>query len=107
MLTARSSIQKRTSTPVRPPRCSASGKQEFALPLPAHDHHASRSRCCAISTSPGPRRVSTERPCQKGFPVTHPSPERVPAQEDGPSWYFLGLPLGLDVFPGISGAGTT
>src|ERR1039458_7376957 len=24
-------------------------------------------------------------------------------QEDAPLWYFLGLPLGLDVFPGMSG----
>ncbi len=24
---------------------------------------------------------------------TGPLPERVPAQEDGPSWYFLGFPL--------------
>jgi hypothetical protein len=28
-------------------------------------------------------------------------------QEDGVSWYFLGLPLGLDLFPGMSGAGRT
>ena len=28
-------------------------------------------------------------------------------QEDAPLWYFLGLPLGLDVFPGMSGAGST
>ena len=26
-------------------------------------------------------------------------------QEDAPLWYFLGLPLGLDVFPGMLGAG--
>jgi hypothetical protein len=26
---------------------------------------------------------------------------------DAQSWYFLGLPLGLDVFPGMSGAGST
>src|ERR1035441_10099805 len=34
----------------------------------------------------------------------HPSPERVPAQEGGPLWHFRGFPLGLDVFPGMSGA---
>ena len=27
----------------------------------------------------------------------------LPAQEDGPFWYFRGVPLGLDVFPGMSG----
>jgi hypothetical protein len=27
----------------------------------------------------------------------------LPAQEDGPFWYFRGVPLVLDVFPGISG----
>src|ERR1035437_2636531 len=32
--------------------------------------------------------------------------ERVPAREDGPFWYFLGAPLGSDVFPGMSGAGS-
>jgi hypothetical protein len=31
-----------------------------------------------------------------------PSPERVPAQEDGPSWYFRGVSLGFETLPGIS-----
>src|ERR1035437_3529995 len=35
----------------------------------------------------------------------HPSPEAVTAQGDGRFWYFRGAPLGLDAFPGMSGAG--
>ena len=33
------------------------------------------------------------------------SPEHVAAREDGPSWYCRGAPLGLDLVPGMSGAG--
>jgi hypothetical protein len=36
-----------------------------------------------------------------------PSPEAVAAQDDGPLWYFRGVPLGLETLPGISGAGST
>ena len=38
---------------------------------------------------------------------TPSSQEAVAAQDDGPSWYFRGFPLGLDPVPGISGAGRT
>ena len=46
-------------------------------------------------------------PSPTGFPVTPPSPERVPVQEDAPSWYFRGFPLRLELVPGISGAEAT
>ena len=39
----------------------------------------------------------------KESPSLHRTRHR--GQEDSPSWYFPGVPLGLDVFPGISGAG--
>jgi hypothetical protein len=37
----------------------------------------------------------------------HPHLESETDRGDAQSWYFLGLPLGLDVFPGMSGAGRT
>ncbi len=38
---------------------------------------------------------------------TPSSQEAVAAQDDGPLWYFRGVPLGLETLPGISGAGRT
>src|ERR1035438_4834804 len=45
-------------------------------------------------------------PCQTGVQGI-PIPPRTCHcdQEDGPSWYFRGAPLGLETLPGMSGAG--
>jgi hypothetical protein len=40
----------------------------------------------------------------QGVPIPPGNGHR--GKEDGPSCYFPGLPLGLDMVPGISGAGT-
>jgi hypothetical protein len=39
----------------------------------------------------------------QGIPTRPGSGQR--GQEDGPSWYFLGVPVASNMVPGISGAG--
>ena len=59
----------------------------------------------SISAYPQPIIPIPSRKRLSALPI--PDPERIPAQEDGPFWYFRGVPLGLDMVPGISGAGRT
>src|ERR1039458_441817 len=86
---------------------------------PAPDSDSSVTSVCRLSCSQKSCAAVDPHPCrQPSVDNPHPqpgqtskespsSPERVPVQEDAQSWYFRRLPLGLDVFPGISGAEAT
>ena len=59
-----------------------------------------------IHTPAANQLVIIPTPCQTGVQVIPTLPKNGQrGQEDGSFWYFPGLPLGLDMVPGISGAG--
>src|ERR1019366_7118630 len=65
-------------------------------------------RYAVVAGAAGPRREpgpDNPPPCQTGVQGIRLPPGTRPGQEGTRPWYFRGAPLGLDVFPGMSGAG--
>ena len=66
-------------------------------------------RYAVVAGAAGPRREpgpdNPHPPCQTGVQGIRLPPGTRPGQEGTRPWYFRGAPLGLDVFPGMSGAG--
>src|ERR1035437_5945808 len=78
---------------------AASGVKHVALQIAAG--------CLRVDPYPAANQVAiTNTPYQTGFQgIPIPPGNGYRGKEDGPFWYFLGLPLVLEVFPRISVAG--
>jgi hypothetical protein len=67
---------------------------------------ADRGGLASYNPYPGREPASiTPTPARPDFQESPSSPEAVAAQDDGLLWYFQGVPLVLDVLPGMSRAG--